>query len=207
MANFVLGTSRWPPLDMDLGSHRDEHYLHSGFRAFISECPNCMERVAFILWKCRSGFGIVTACAQSLEPASKITAPYFLFTISSDQVALWEESICSSSDSLARNRTDYLCDLRGVQWYLRFWKIGKEHRRVCECECSLGRAKSRIGWLQPPESRVITVHSVGSTNRQAMPPCKVTFSYLVEMSIISSSEARTSGKLGLKVIKSLILLF
>jgi len=143
MANFVLNTSSWPPLVLDLGSHRDKHYMHSDVCAFISKCPNCMERVAFILWECRSGFGIVTACAQPLKPPSEIPASYFVLTISSDQIALWEWRICFSSGSLARFREPTIFVIvRGVQWYLKFSKIGEENRRVCEC--SLGRAKCRM---------------------------------------------------------------
>jgi hypothetical protein len=94
MANLLLGTSVWPPLGMDLGmdlgSHRDEHHLHSGLRAFIPERSHCMERAAF-MWECRSGFGIITACAQSLDPKSKFQAHYLILTISSYQVALGED--------------------------------------------------------------------------------------------------------------------
>lgn len=81
MANFVLSTPGWPPFVMDLGSHRDGHYLRSGFRAFISECPNCMERAAFILWECRSGFGLVTACAQPLDSKARSSGKFGLKAI------------------------------------------------------------------------------------------------------------------------------
>ena len=80
MADFILSTSCWSPLHMDMGSHRGEHYLHCGFCTFVSKYPNFLERVASILWECRSGFGLgYSLCIESKTSVEgSNTIPYSL---------------------------------------------------------------------------------------------------------------------------------